>query len=72
MAKRIKGNIKDDDLYMVLSIAEAAAIWHVSTSTVRYHIDAGNLPARKCGHTIIVPAIGMIALYGPPRRAIRG
>lgn len=71
LVKPGKTRVSDEDLYLVLSISEAAEIWHVSPSTLRYHIDRGTLPARKCGHTVIVPVTGMIALYGNPNGSKR-
>lgn len=71
MTKQVDKKTKiegEGDLYSVLSIAEAAALWGVSPATVRYHIDRGNIVARKCGHTVIVPSVCMVALYGLPQR----
>lgn len=70
MSKRVDEDTKkagEEDLYYVLSIAEAAAIWGVSTAVIRYHINRSNIASRKCGHTVIVPVVCMVALYGPPR-----
>ena len=60
-----KGRVSED-LYVVVSVLEAAHMWGVNPNTIRYHIDRGHLAARKCGHTVIVSVASLVALYGPP------
>lgn len=52
------------DLQSVFTIKEAASLWFKHPSTLRYHIDKGNLAARKSGKLWLISKDSLIAYYG--------
>ena len=54
------------DLYEVFTIQEAAALWCLSESTIRYAIDAGKIAARQQakGRTWLISKASLIDIYG--------
>lgn len=52
------------DLYTVMTVKEAAAIFYRSPSTIRAHIVAGNLTARRAGRDYIISLQSLRAYYG--------
>jgi len=58
----------EQDLYAVVSVREAAQLVYRSPRTIRHHIDAGNLAARRLGHDYIISLASLRAYYGDVKR----
>ena len=52
-----------DELYAVVTLSEASALYHVSISTLRYHIVRGHLDARLAGKTYLISTRSLNLLY---------
>lgn len=55
-----------ENLFEVMTVQEAAAIFCVSESTIRYAIDAGKIAARQntSGRTWLISKNSLIDIYG--------
>lgn len=56
----------ESDLYQVVTLTEACALWYRHRSTLRYAIDAGLVSARQSGRTWLVSVASLVQHYGPP------
>lgn len=55
-----------NELERVVTLTEAAERACVRPQTLMYHIDRGNLAARKSGHVWLISLASLHALYKPP------
>lgn len=60
------------NLYSLLTVSEAARLYHRTPNTIRYHVDRGNLTCRKAGSgktaIILITLDSLIQLYGNPSK----
>lgn len=58
------------ELYSLVTIQEAARLYYRQPSTIRYHIDRGNLEWRKVGSNrrgiYMISLASLMKLYGKP------
>ena len=55
------------ELDAVLTVSEAATVAGVTSRTIRYHIQRGNINAKDYGRAYGVPISSLIDYYSPPR-----
>lgn len=65
--KKVLNQHGEQALCEVVTIAEAARLWHYHHTTFRYAVDSGNVAARKSGNIWLISVSSIIAYYGRPQ-----
>lgn len=55
------------EIWTLVTISEAAALYHYAPNTIRYHLNRGNLQFRQTGKVYLITLQSLIALWGLPK-----